>query len=222
MGQFINSNGDDLAMNIVACWDTKKTPIEKYMESPHTRAQDKKAKNRKYQAETMTNPFQNGAFSFEQMEKLYKMFSSLQTSNQLSTKSPSSSLAHKSNFLKTLSTITQYKVPWIIDSAAFDHMTDSHHLFSIYSPCVDNFKVKIIDVSFSSVARKGNIRISHSITLEYVFHVSKLSCNLLSISQLIKNFNCSANFFSLTVSHHGTRLIVLKSVRDSITLKRLM
>ena len=86
--------------------------------------------------------------------------------------------------------------PWIIDSGASDHMTDAHHLFSTYSPCAGNLKVKIADGTLSPVAGKGSIRISESITLNPVLHVPNLSCNLLSISQLTKKSNCSAKFLS--------------------------
>ena len=73
-------------------------------------------------------------------------------------------------------------------------MTDAHHLFSTYSPCTDNLKVKIADGTLSPVAGKGSIRISESITLNLVLHVPDLSCNLLSISQLTKMSNCSTKF----------------------------
>ena len=68
--------------------------------------------------------------------------------------------------------------PWIIDFGASDHMTNAHHLFSTYSPCVGNLKVKIADGTLSPVAGKGSIRISESITLNPVLHVPNLSCNL--------------------------------------------
>ena len=57
--------------------------------------------------------------------------------------------------------------PWIIDSGASDHMTDAHHLFSTYSPYVGNLKAKIANGTLSSVAGKGSIRISESITQPY-------------------------------------------------------
>ena len=76
--------------------------------------------------------------------------------------------------------------PWIIDSGASDHMTDAHHLFSTYSPCTGNLKVKITDGTLSPVVGKGSVHISESITLNPVLHVPHLSCNLLSISQLTK------------------------------------
>ncbi|KAJ9693662.1 hypothetical protein PVL29_009559 [Vitis rotundifolia] len=73
-------------------------------------------------------------------------------------------------------------------------MTDAHHLFSTYSPCVGNLKVKIADGTLSLVAGKGSIRISESIALKPVLYVPNLSCNLLSISQLTQKSNCSAKF----------------------------
>ncbi|KAJ9675451.1 hypothetical protein PVL29_024395 [Vitis rotundifolia] len=84
--------------------------------------------------------------------------------------------------------------PKIIDSGASDHMTDAHHLFSTYSPCASNLKVKIADGTLSPVAGKGSIRIFELITLNPVLHVPNMSCNLLSISQLTKSSNCSAKF----------------------------
>ncbi|RVW68470.1 Retrovirus-related Pol polyprotein from transposon TNT 1-94 [Vitis vinifera] len=68
-----------------------------------------------------------------------------------------------------LSTMSQ-TTPWIIDSGASDHITDAHHLFSTYSPCAGNLKVKIADGTLSPVAGKGSIRISESITLNPVLH----------------------------------------------------
>ena len=117
--------------------------------------------------------------------KLYEFFSNVQASGQSSTTLSSSSLAHKGTFLTTFST-TSHITPWIIDSGASDHMTDAHRLFSTYSPCAGNLKVKIADGTLSPIAGKEGIRISKSITLNLVLHVPNLSCNLLSISQLTK------------------------------------
>ena len=73
-------------------------------------------------------------------------------------------------------------------------MTNAHHLFSTYSPCVGNLKVKIADGTLSPIAGKGSIRIYESITLNPVLHVPNLFCNLLSNSQLTKQSNCLAKF----------------------------
>lgn len=76
--------------------------------------------------------------------------------------------------MKALKSITQTKTPWIIDSEASNHMTDSYHLFSSYLTCASNLKVKIADGSLSTVAGKGSIQISNSITLEPILHVPSL------------------------------------------------
>ena len=74
-------------------------------------------------------------------------------------------------------------------------MTGSSKLFSLYNPCAGNQKIKIADGSFSTIAGKGSIVISSSLTLHNVFHVPKLSCNLLSISKLTQDQKYNANFF---------------------------
>lgn len=141
-------------------------------------------------------PTPSSTFNSEQIEQLYKIFSSLQTPNQSSKHDSSSSLAHRSNFLTALNTTSTFKIPWIIDSGASDHMTGSYNLFSSYSTCAGNLKVKIADGSLSPVAGKGSIQLSDSIILKAVLHVPNLSCNLLSISQLTKTSNCTAKFLS--------------------------
>ncbi|KAK3029863.1 hypothetical protein RJ639_038297 [Escallonia herrerae] len=81
-------------------------------------------------------------------------------------------------------------------SGATDHMTNCSHLFSTYTPCARNKKIKIADESLSAIARTGSIVLSPSITLHNVLHVPKLSCNLLSISKLTYDLKCQANFYS--------------------------
>ena len=132
-------------------------------------------------------------FNSDQLAKLYELFSNFQASVQSSTTLSSGSLAQKGTFLTALSTMSHI-TPWIIDFGASDHMTNAHHLFSTYSPCAGNLKVKIADGTLSPVAGKGSIRISESITLNLVLHVPNLSCNLLSISQLTKKSNCPTKF----------------------------
>lgn len=166
-GQAKNSNVVDRGVNIAVSQDL------------HGKSADCKqrhnTRNRGYQAEAKINPAQNGAFNPEQLEQLYQIFSSLQTTGQPSPNGPSSSLAHKGNFLSTLCTTSKVKTSWIIDSGASDHKTDSYNLFSSCSTCAGNVKVKIVDDSLSSVAEKRSIKISNSMTLESILHVPNLS-----------------------------------------------
>ena len=119
----------------------------------------------------------------EQLEKLFKL---------LVSPTPSCSIATKGNsaFLSVSPSHT-----WIVDSGASDHMTGESTLFSSYSPCAGNQKIKIADGSFSTVAGIGSVVLSPLLTLKNVLHVPNLSCNLMSVSTLIEDKNCQINFF---------------------------
>ena len=73
-------------------------------------------------------------------------------------------------------------------------MTNLSHLFISYTPYSRNKKVRIADGSLSSIIGQGSIRLSDKIVLQFVLHVPKLSCNLLSISRLSNNSNCRVVF----------------------------
>ena len=85
---------------------------------------------------------------------------------------------------------------WIIDSRATDHMIGCSKMFSSYSPCASNKKVKLADGSLSAIAEMRTIKLTSLITLQDVLHVPNLSCNLLSISKFTSNHQCRANFYS--------------------------
>ena len=74
-------------------------------------------------------------------------------------------------------------------------MTSLSNLFDSYISCSGSEKIRIEDDSFSPIAGKGLIKISESIDFQSVLHVSKLACNLLSVSKLSKDSNCHIIFF---------------------------
>ncbi|KAI5442653.1 hypothetical protein KIW84_011620 [Lathyrus oleraceus] len=76
----------------------------------------------------------------EQLDRLYKLPES---------PTPSCSIATKGNsaFLSVSLSHT-----WIVDSGASDHMTNESTLFSSYSQCASNQKIKIADGSFLAIA----------------------------------------------------------------------
>ena len=127
-----------------------------------------------YNTTTATTP----SFSKEQLEQLYKLFQSTQVTNPVSS---SCSLAQKGNYIQSAVVFNVSTIPlcpWIIDSGATDHMTGCSKLFSFYSPCAGNQKIKIADGNLSVIAGKGSIVISHTLVLHDVLHVPNLSCNL--------------------------------------------
>ncbi|KAI5412874.1 hypothetical protein KIW84_057482 [Lathyrus oleraceus] len=119
----------------------------------------------------------------EQLDRLYKLLESPTHSCSIETKGNyaflSVSLSHT----------------WIVDSGASDHMTSESTLFSSYSPCAGNQKIKITDGSFSAIAGKGSVVLSPMLTLKNVLHVPNLSCNLISVSKLAQDINFQTNFF---------------------------
>ena len=128
-------------------------------------------------------------FTKEQLEHLHKFFQSPQfrmnSSIPNSSNNLSSSFAQSSTNFSIFSNVKPCKTNmWIIDSRASDHMTSSHFLFSTYTPCVGNKKIKVANGSFSAIARKGTTKISFSLVLHNVLHVPNQACNLISISKL--------------------------------------
>ena len=90
--------------------------------------------------------------------------------------------------------VQNHSNPWIIDSGASEHMTNCSNLFNSYFPSSGSEKVRIADGSYSSIAGKGNIKISEQITLQSVLHVPKFACNLLFVHKLSEDSNCSVLF----------------------------
>ena len=94
------------------------------------------------------NEAETSPFTTEQMEHLLALLKSNLTSGTSSV-----SLAHTGNELYALS--CRFKsTPWIIDSGASDHMTNSSNMFESYSPCPGNKKVRIVDGNFPPIPRK--------------------------------------------------------------------
>lgn len=74
-------------------------------------------------------------------------------------------------------------------------MTGLSFLFTSYSICSGKDKVWVTDGTLSSISSKGNVNVSPTLSLSSVLHVPKFATNLLSISRLTKDLNCSITFF---------------------------
>ncbi|CAN0825128.1 Retrovirus-related Pol polyprotein from transposon TNT 1-94 [Linum grandiflorum] len=126
--------------------------------------------------EQPTNPFN---LTPDQIQK----FMNLLNSTGQSGKNPTAAAAMAGN-----------KSHWIIDSASTDHITcDSYALVqrdhSVVVP-----PVKIPNGDFIPVKGVGNKKLNSTITLPGVLDVPKFKCNLISVSRLTKDLNCSITF----------------------------
>ena len=75
-------------------------------------------------------------------------------------------------------------------------MTGDPTVFHKYSPCYENYTIRIADGSLSKVVGTGSVVLSKDLTLNSVLLVPNLDCNLLSISKLTRDMNCVAEFSS--------------------------
>ena len=102
-------------------------------------------------------------FSKEQMEFLQKLINPQHLNTSVIR---TGSLVHKGNFLNALKTTRETNWPWIVDSRASDHMTGDARVFNTYSPCLENFTIRIADGSLSRVIGKGSVVVSKNLTLK--------------------------------------------------------
>lgn len=75
-------------------------------------------------------------------------------------------------------------------------MTYSFHKFSTYNPCPCNKKITIVDGSLATVVGQGDISVPPTLKLKNALHVPKLSTNLISIYQLVRDLHCNVTFFT--------------------------
>ena len=78
-------------------------------------------------------------------------------------------------------------------------MTGNLQLFTAYHPCITPLTVRIVDGSSSNVVGIGTIRFSYSFILSFMLYVPNLHCNLLCVSKLTDDLQCTTNFSSSSV-----------------------
>ena len=134
-----------------------------------------------------------GTLNKEEIEKLRSFLTSIEKSvgSCSFAQSGNNSISHALSVSKDCKT---HKI-WVVDSGAIDHMTNTLHHFTTYTPCLENQKIRVADGTMASIPGKGTIPLTF-LSLKFVLYVSKLSINLLSIHKLTKDLNCKVVFSS--------------------------
>ena len=81
-----------------------------------------------------------------------------------------------------------------MDSGTNDHITGVFFFLSLPVPAIIAQSVCFADGSLSFVCHKGVMSLSPTIILSFVLHVLNFAYNLLSVSRLVKQFNCAVIF----------------------------
>ena len=103
-------------------------------------------------------------------------------------------VAQTSNTPTTLGIQLKKNNPWIVDSGVSDHMTGNASFLHDVTPCYEDFMVRIADGSLPKVVGIGSVMISQKLILKSMLLVPTLTCNLISVSKLTRDFKCVANF----------------------------
>ncbi|KAI5429674.1 hypothetical protein KIW84_034300 [Lathyrus oleraceus] len=123
-------------------------------------------------------PLSQFPLTTELLDSLYKLLESPTPSCSITTK-------HNFSFLSVCPSDT-----WIVDSGVFDHMTSEFTLFSSYSPCACNEKIKISYGSFSAIAGKmiGSAKENGELYYLDIGYASQLPSK--TISSCFESFFC--------------------------------
>ena len=135
--------------------------------------------------------------SKEHYKKLKTFLSQLETDAQIPTTNIVSHSFIQTGNIEILSASKDYlSSAWIINSGATDHMISHSKFFSTYTILSGKPKVKVVDGTFSLIIGQGIASITPFLTLKYVLHDPKLSCNLLSARKFTKDLNCVTYAYS--------------------------
>ncbi|XP_020248187.1 uncharacterized protein LOC109825723 [Asparagus officinalis] len=115
--------------------------------------------------------------------------------------------ATKGTQVQTLKS-TKTHVDWIIDSGASRHVTGTSSEFALYYPSkhMHPETVQTADGTSQPIRGTGSVHCTLSVTLSSVLHVPSFPVNLLSVSFLIDQLNCTVLFDrDLCLSREGNR-----------------
>ncbi|KAL6311472.1 hypothetical protein AAG906_012053 [Vitis piasezkii] len=166
-----------------------------YHEAGHTKKNYRKLQNRNRRIQTTNvTTFDTATFS-DSSDKIVTMTTEefakySQYQDALKASTPVSILAESG---KTCLVSSSNK--WIIDLSATNHMTGNHKTFSTFRTHSAH-PVTIADGSTYEIKGSGTVKPTSSITLSSMLNLPNLAFNLISVSKLTKNLNCSVSFFS--------------------------
>lgn len=84
---------------------------------------------------------------------------------------------------------------WVIDSGCTEHITHQAEWLEGKMVSTDESPVMIPNGESIPVVGKGSCRLPNGTTIKGVLHVPKFKCNLLSVSRLTRDHQCSVTFF---------------------------
>ena len=87
---------------------------------------------------------------------------------------------------------------WIIDSGASEHVTHNKALFKTMKENLNSTSVTIPNGDTINIEGVGNIHIPNGFGLKSVLNVSGFKCNLLFVSKLANDLQCSLTFLPKT------------------------
>ena len=103
-------------------------------------------------------------------------------------------LVQSGNSIIALNTAMTADDTWIVDSGATDHMTGNRGLFKTLRLCPENLRVKVANGVVTKVAGIGSVLLTEHLEVHNVLFVPALTCNLISVSKLIKGKRCRVIF----------------------------
>ena len=103
-------------------------------------------------------------------------------------------LVQSGNSIIALNTTMTADDTWIVDSGATDHMSGNRGLFKTLRLCPENLRVKVANGVVTKVAGIGSVLLTEYLEVHNVLFVPALTCNLISVSKLIKGKRCRVIF----------------------------
>ena len=99
-------------------------------------------------------------------------------------------LVQSGNSIIALNTAMTADDTWIVDSGATDLMTGNRGLFKTLRLYPENLRVKVANGVVTKVAGISSVLLTEHLEVHNVLFVPALTCNLISVSKLIKGNRC--------------------------------